>query len=132
MPTLTPKTSQRYYPNLKDQVPYHAEQEFIQLRTLIYDLLDSKTQVLDYTLSASKRVDTTLVTGRLVVVIARQDTTGGWNVEWATNSDGSLKFKGTSLVTVTTTANTYTAYLFIATSATEAMLVAHETGGNLS
>lgn len=128
----TASASQRYFPNLKDVVPYHAEVEIRQLRSMIYDLLDAKPQVLDYTLSAAIRVDTKLVKGRPVFVIARQDATGGWAIQWATNADGSLKFKGTSLVTVTTTANTYTAYLFIATSETEAMLVGHETGGNLS
>jgi hypothetical protein len=130
MATSQPK--QRYFPNLKDEVPYNTETELKQLRQYAYDLFDSKTRILDYTLSASKRVDTALIVGKPLVVIARQDTVGGWNVEWATNADGSLKFKGTSLVTLTTTANTYTAYYFIATSESEAMLVSFVTGGNLS
>ena len=128
----TAPPSERYFPMLKEVVPYKAEVELRQLRSMAYDLLDVKPQVLDFTLAASKRVDTKLTKGQPLFVIARQDTTGGWNVEWATNSDGSLKFKGTSLVTVTTTANTYTAYLFIATGPTEALLVGHETGGNLA
>ena len=132
MPTTTAPASQRYFPNLKDQVPYHVETDHLQLRKMIYDLLDLKVEVLDYTLAASVRVDTDLVAGRPLVVLARQNTVGGWAIQWATHSDGSLKFKGTNLVTVTTTANTYTAYLFMATSTTEAMLVAFVTGGNLS
>ena len=127
-----PTTTARYYPPLKDVVPYHAETEFKQLRTMIYDLLDARTEVLDYTLTASLRVDTTLVVNRPVIIVARQDTVGGRAIQFATNSDGSLKFKGTNLVTVTTTANTYTAYLFIVTSTREAMLVSFVTGGNLS
>lgn len=129
----TPQASQqRYYPNLKDQVPYHAETEFRQLRTMIYDLIDSKVQIADYTLAANKRVDAVLVAGKPLVVIARQDAIGGWTIDWATNADGTLKFKGTSAVTPTTTAGTYTAYTFIATSPTEALLTAAITGGNLS
>jgi hypothetical protein len=130
MATSQPK--QRYFPNLKDEVPYNTETELKQLRQYAYDLFDSRTRVLDYTLSASKRVDAELISGKPLVVIARQDTVGGWNVEWATNADSSLKFKGTALVTLTTTANTYTAYYFIATSEREAMLVSFVTGGNLS
>lgn len=130
MPTQV--TNQRYYPNLKDQVPYHAEQEFIQLRKMAYDLFDGKVDWVDKTLDASWRVDRDLITGKPLVVIARQDTVGGRSVQWAPNPDGSLKFKGTSLVTVTTTANTYTAYLFLSTSSTEAMLISYVTGGNLS
>lgn len=128
----TATTNQRYYPNLKDQVPYHAEMEFIQLRKMAYDLFDGKVDWVDKLLTASVRIDRDLIKGKPLVVIARQDTVGGWSIEWATNTDGSLKFKGTSLVTVTTTANTYTAYIFLSTSTTEALLLGYVTGGNLS
>jgi hypothetical protein len=130
MPTPT-ATLQRYYPNLKDQVPYHAETEFRQLRTMLYDLIDSKPQILDYTLAAPKRIDAVLVAGKTLYVIIRQDATGGWAVDWATNPDGSLKFKGIATIPPDTTANTYSCFHFIATSPTEAMLI-DITGGNLS
>lgn len=126
------QVKQRFFPDLKHEVPYNTETELRQLRQYAYDLFDARTRVLDYTLSASKRVDVELIPGKPLVVIARQDTTGGWDVQWAANPDGSLKFKGTALVTLTTTANTYTAYYFMATSATEAMLIGYVTGGNLS
>lgn len=126
------KAGERHFPSLKDIVPYKAEVDHTQLRSMIYDLLDVKTEVLDYTLTASRRVDAVLVKGRQLVVIARQNVTGGWAIQWANNPDGSLKFKGTALVTPVTTANTYSAYVFIATGPTEALLIAHETGGNLS
>lgn len=125
-------SNQRYFPNLKGEVSYNTETELKQLRQYAYDLFDSRTRVLDYTLSASKRVDSVLIPGKPLVVIARQDVTGGWAIEWAANPDGSLKFKGTNLVTVDTTANTYTAYYFLTISEREAMLISYVTGGNLS
>jgi len=129
----TPRSSlQRYYPNLKDQVPYHAETEFRQLRTMVYDLIDSKPQILDYTLAAPKRIDAELVAGKTLYVIIRQDSIGGWAVDWATNPDGTLRFKGTALIIPVTTAGTYSAYVFVAINSNEAMLIAHELGGNLS
>lgn len=132
MANTTAKAGNRYYPPLKDVVPYHAEVEFKQLRSIAYDLIDAKLDIVDTTLTASTRIDRDLVAGRFVAVIARQNVTGGWSTQFAPNKDGSLKFKGTSVVTPVTTANTYTIYLFLATSETEALLVAHETGGNLS
>ena len=122
----------RFYPNLKDQVPYHAQVEFKQLRAMAYDLIDAKLDIIDKTISANTRIDADLVTGRFLAVIIREDVTGGWAVQFATNKDGSLKFKGTDIVTQSTAANTYTFYLFLGTSDIEALLVAHETGGSLS
>ena len=128
----TAKAGARYFPNLKDQVPYHAETEFRQLRSMAYDLLDAKLDIVDKTLAASALIDRDLVAGRLLAIVARQNSVGCWSVQFATNKDGSLKFKGTSVVTPVTTANTYTVYIFLAMSEIEALLIAHETGGNLS
>jgi len=127
----TAQTDQQFFPNLLDLVPYHTATEIKQLRQYIYNLFDSKAKTVDYFLSAPKRIDADLVAGKSYFFIVRQDAVGGWGVDWATNPDGSLKFKGIATVPPVTTASTYSAFHFIATGPTEALLVSI-TGGNLS
>lgn|SRR5262245_13234342 len=126
------KAGERYVPSLKDVVPYKAEIEVQRLWKSVFSLLDVKIDIVDQLLTMNTRIDRELTVGQPVLVLARQDTVGGWTVEWAVNPDETLKFRGTSLVTPVTTANTYSAFLFVATKTTEAMLVAWISGGNLS
>lgn len=129
---MVTKTGERYIPSLKHVIPEKAEIEIQRIWKAVFGLTDLQIDVVDVTLTMPTRINRDLVAKQPVLVITRQDTTGGWAVEWATNADGSLKFKGLGLVTPITTANTYSAYLFIAVKATEAMLIAYVTGGNLS
>lgn len=126
------KAGERYIPSLKDVIPYKAEVEVQRIWKAIYGLLDLQVDLVDLTLTMPTRIDRDILAKQPVLVVTRQDTTGGWAIEWATNADGSLKFKGLNLVTPDTTANTYSAYLFIGIKPTEAMLVAYVTGGNLA
>jgi len=124
--TLQP-SRQRFFPNLKGIVPYHAEVEFTQLRTLIYDLLDRQFQVYDVTMTKDTLVNPDTKAGRPLIVFLRQDATGGWLTTFAP------KFKGmtTGLGTLDVTANTYTAIFFYPTTDTEVMLLGGITGANL-
>ena len=131
MPATT-KAIDRYVPSLKDKVHHDVETEVRRLWLSIFNLLDAKLDVLDMTLTANAKVDRELIAGRPLLVILRQNATGGWTVTWATNPDGTLKFKGQNLITLTTTANTYSALLFYAVSDKEAVLVSKDaTGGTL-
>lgn len=123
----------RFIPNLKDKVDYDVALSIERLWTNLYDLVDRRLDILDLTLSRNQRVDRTLKAGGQLAVILRQDATGGWTWGWAPNLDGTLKFKGTALMTpLVTTANTYTLALFACTGPKEAILTGWLSGGNLA
>ena len=130
MPT-TPKVGERYIPDLRGKAHDDVATQIHRAWLSLYDLNDKTIDLLDQTLTANFRVDRQLQKGKPLLVILRQDTVGGWTVQWATNPDGSLKFKGTNLITLVTTLNTYTAVLFWSTGPTEAILITYSTGGSL-
>lgn len=132
MPFPKVEADKRTIPSLKGLADFRVEQEVRRLWSASFQLQDAAIDVLDTTLTKDTLLDRPLAKGKPLLVILRQDTVGGWSVSWATNPDGSLKFKGMSGWTLDTTANTYSILIFYATSETEALVAAGVTGGNLS
>lgn len=120
-----PPNLKRTYPNLVGKVHHDVVEQIRLLRDATYDLRDVQLDVLDVLLTANKKIDRELAAGRPLLVILRQDVTGGRTVTW------DSKFKGTNLIVPVTTANTYTAVLFYSSSDSSALLVSWVSGGTL-
>ena len=116
---------ERYFPNLQNKAHQDLVHEAFLLRSSIYDIRDYIPDVVDMTLTANIKFDRSLVVGKPVILIARQDTVGGWTITWAS------KFHGTNLIAAVTTANTFSVYEFYATKVDYALLTNWISGGNL-
>lgn len=124
--------TERFIPNLKGKADDEVVKEIRRMWTSTYALRDASMDFVDLTLTKDTLLDRDLVAGKPLLFVFRQDSVGGWNVTFQTLRDGTLKFKGlTTYGALDTTANTYTALFFYATSQNEALLV-NVTGGNLS
>ena len=124
--------TERFIPNLKGKADDEVVKEIRRVWTSTYALRDASMDVVDLMLTKDTLLDRDLVAGKPLLFIFRQDSVGGHAVTFQTLKDGSLKFKGVAWIgALDTTASTYTALFFYATSENEALLV-NVTGGNLN
>lgn len=128
-----PKLPDRFIPNLKGKANDEVVLEVRRIWNSVYGLRDAAFDIVDMTLTANALLDRDLVPGKPVLFLLRQDATGGRTADFQTLPNGDLKWKGVGATVIgTTTANTYTVLLFMATTESEALLISTFTGRNLS
>lgn len=127
------KLPDRFIPNLKGKADDEVVREVRRIWNSVFGLRDASMDIVDQTLTANVLLDRDLVPGKPVLFFLRQDATGGRTATFNTLPDGTLKWKGVGgTVIATTTANTYTVLLFMATADNEALLISKTSGLNLS
>ena len=132
MPPPNRAGSKKYYPQFPTDIHASVKDEARLVRDALYNLREKQINVVQLTLSSNSQIDATLTANSPTLFIVSQNAIGGWTPNFTTNQDGSLKFLGTTAIAWTTTANTYTALLFWATSTTKSYLVSYLSGGNLA
>ena len=116
---------ERNFPNLQGKAHHDIVAEAALIRGALYDLRDKTVDVVVLTLTANQKFDRTLIVGKLLIVIVKQDTVGGRMITWGS------KFHGTNLITWVTTANSYSVFEFYPIRSDYALLVRWLSGGNL-
>jgi|SRR3972149_2476081 len=119
------RTKDKYYPSFRKDVPLDVQYEARLVRDALYSLQDRSFLITELTLTASTIIDVELTEGKPMRFILNQDSIGGWSVTWTT------KFRGVNLLTLTTTANTYSIIDFEVLAINKALLSNFITGGNL-
>lgn len=121
-----PKLTEQYIPNFQGKIPDDVAIDIRRHWMATYALRDVQFDVVDITMTKDTLVNRDLVAGKPLLVILRQDVTGGWTATF------DPKFKGqAALGPLDTTANTYTVIFFYSPSSDYTLFVAGITGGPL-
>lgn len=121
-----PKTTEKFIPDLRGKVHDDVVLDMRRHWLATYALRDAQIDVLDVTISKDTLINRDLVAGKPLLLILRQDVTGGWTITF------DPKFKGyAGLGALDTTANTYTVILFYPPTENYCLFVAGITGGAL-